>query len=150
MQKGDGWNLPNFFFNDTATTEIYTLSLHDALPISIFRSAVLTTMVWHVEAKSHRGVFFALRDAIFSGDVSQEPSRGERLWILRGRQFAQRRDTLNAEEVQGLLERHGVTCIYMSELPVRRKIGVVQNAKVLGGPHGGGPSLRMVLKQGSN
>src|SRR2546426_3606738 len=27
-----------FFFNDTATTEIYTLSLHDALPIS-FRSA---------------------------------------------------------------------------------------------------------------
>src|SRR3712207_8100471 len=28
-----------FFFNDTATTEIYTLSLHDALPIS---SGVLT------------------------------------------------------------------------------------------------------------
>src|SRR2546425_10968668 len=28
-----------FFFNDTATTEIYTLSLHDALPISPDRSA---------------------------------------------------------------------------------------------------------------
>src|SRR2546429_6484614 len=27
---------PFFFFNDTATTEIYTLSLHDALPISLF------------------------------------------------------------------------------------------------------------------
>src|SRR5256884_116592 len=26
-----------FFFNDTATTEIYTLSLHDALPISVQR-----------------------------------------------------------------------------------------------------------------
>src|SRR5437588_8627201 len=26
-------SLPFFFFNDTATTEIYTLSLHDALPI---------------------------------------------------------------------------------------------------------------------
>src|SRR3712207_8854937 len=25
-----------FFFNDTATTEIYTLSLHDALPIYLF------------------------------------------------------------------------------------------------------------------
>src|SRR5260370_11200123 len=25
-----------FFFNDTATTEIYTLSLHDALPISCY------------------------------------------------------------------------------------------------------------------
>src|SRR2546430_10386282 len=27
-----------FFFNDTATTEIYTLSLHDALPISVTRN----------------------------------------------------------------------------------------------------------------
>src|SRR6266850_3849467 len=27
-----------FFFNDTATTEIYTLSLHDALPISASRA----------------------------------------------------------------------------------------------------------------
>src|SRR6266702_2777475 len=27
-------NILLFFFNDTATTEIYTLSLHDALPIS--------------------------------------------------------------------------------------------------------------------
>ena len=25
--------MSSFFFNDTATTEIYTLSLHDALPI---------------------------------------------------------------------------------------------------------------------
>src|SRR2546422_4093403 len=29
-----------FFFNDTATTEIYTLSLHDALPISPRDAAV--------------------------------------------------------------------------------------------------------------
>src|SRR3712207_7406166 len=28
------WCFLFFFFNDTATTEIYTLSLHDALPIS--------------------------------------------------------------------------------------------------------------------
>src|SRR3712207_8371147 len=27
-----------FFFNDTATTEIYTLSLHDALPICILQA----------------------------------------------------------------------------------------------------------------
>src|SRR3712207_7281913 len=30
-----------FFFNDTATTEIYTLSLHDALPISAGAGLVL-------------------------------------------------------------------------------------------------------------
>src|SRR5437868_9866408 len=29
----------SFFFNDTATTEIYTLSLHDALPISPVRES---------------------------------------------------------------------------------------------------------------
>src|SRR5882672_9911470 len=29
-----------FFFNDTATTEIYTLSLHDALPISFANAAI--------------------------------------------------------------------------------------------------------------
>src|SRR3989449_9991143 len=29
-----------FFFNDTATTEIYTLSLHDALPISVTLAAL--------------------------------------------------------------------------------------------------------------
>src|SRR3712207_7218418 len=34
-----------FFFNDTATTEIYTLSLHDALPISKDRPP------WRVEGE---------------------------------------------------------------------------------------------------
>src|SRR2546429_6105930 len=29
-----------FFFNDTATTEIYTLSLHDALPIYFYRRRI--------------------------------------------------------------------------------------------------------------
>src|SRR5438132_6084064 len=29
-----------FFFNDTATTEIYTLSLHDALPILLAQSEI--------------------------------------------------------------------------------------------------------------
>src|SRR5437763_16533078 len=33
-----------FFFNDTATTEIYTLSLHDALPIS-WRTEIFTCTV---------------------------------------------------------------------------------------------------------
>src|SRR2546429_106656 len=33
-----------FFFNDTATTEIYTLSLHDALPIFVLLSALWISM----------------------------------------------------------------------------------------------------------
>src|SRR2546429_557521 len=33
LQSRPHLRCPPFFFNDTATTEIYTLSLHDALPI---------------------------------------------------------------------------------------------------------------------
>src|SRR3712207_9186976 len=36
-------NLFFFFFNDTATTEIYTLSLHDALPICSSSHAAATS-----------------------------------------------------------------------------------------------------------
>src|SRR3712207_8833739 len=51
-----------FFFNDTATTEIYTLSLHDALPISVCgarplptsspvsRSSATTLVLWVLES----------------------------------------------------------------------------------------------------
>src|SRR2546422_4952197 len=40
-----------FFFNDTATTEIYTLSLHDALPISLTPALLITLLQ---RAKSSR------------------------------------------------------------------------------------------------
>src|SRR2546429_9218054 len=36
-----------FFFNDTATTEIYTLSLHDALPILPPHAARLRNLLLH-------------------------------------------------------------------------------------------------------
>src|SRR2546429_5993839 len=35
-----------FFFNDTATTEIYTLSLHDALPIYLVQHRCLPLASW--------------------------------------------------------------------------------------------------------
>src|SRR5256885_12902993 len=43
-----------FFFNDTATTEIYTLSLHDALPISHYA-------LKSVSPSRHRGCGHAWR-----------------------------------------------------------------------------------------
>src|SRR5256885_8901939 len=40
-----------FFFNDTATTEIYTLSLHDALPI--YPLAVAEILAgWHLDGQT--------------------------------------------------------------------------------------------------
>src|SRR6478609_12095537 len=41
-----------FFFNDTATTEIYTLSLHDALPISGHRP--VRRRDWHGPGRGPR------------------------------------------------------------------------------------------------
>src|SRR3712207_9063966 len=38
-----------FFFNDTATTEIYTLSLHDALPICVHASILVRDPVGLVD-----------------------------------------------------------------------------------------------------
>src|SRR2546422_9054740 len=55
---------PLFFFNDTATTEIYTLSLHDALPISSQRLAL----------EHQRGV----------GPAARRVSRHDRLGLHRG------------------------------------------------------------------
>src|SRR5258708_32076842 len=46
------WTPLLFFFNDTATTEIYTLSLHDALPIS---SSARTVTVPEVPATLGEG-----------------------------------------------------------------------------------------------
>src|SRR5689334_23493044 len=37
---------PLFFFNDTATTEIYTLSLHDALPICSISARIVSSSSW--------------------------------------------------------------------------------------------------------
>src|SRR5438034_3489926 len=53
-----------FFFNDTATTEIYTLSLHDALPISfeLIRSAPSATelaKMTPIAASVESSVFFS-------------------------------------------------------------------------------------------
>src|SRR3712207_7443531 len=44
-----------FFFNDTATTEIYTLSLHDALPISTWSLCAPRATYWLRRAESLPG-----------------------------------------------------------------------------------------------
>src|SRR3712207_7513018 len=48
--------LLTFFFNDTATTEIYPLSLHDALPISaIALQVALLGMYWDIALHIDQG-----------------------------------------------------------------------------------------------
>src|SRR3712207_8073787 len=54
------WHLSTlclFFFNDTATTEIYTLSLHDALPISTVKNVAKVRNAELVNQLTSRGLF---------------------------------------------------------------------------------------------
>src|SRR2546421_2806549 len=55
-----------FFFNDTATTEIYTLSLHDALPIFPGETALCAIGPWviHVEDAAIKRRPFHLPDVL--------------------------------------------------------------------------------------
>src|SRR5256885_8487208 len=65
-----------FFFNDTATTEIYTLSLHDALPIcSVYDSAEQGLKPPMVQAE-------AAADADGSGDAGRRLQAHTRLQSL--------------------------------------------------------------------
>src|SRR5215813_15519318 len=63
-----------FFFNDTATTEIYTLSLHDALPISLRR---LTTRMAHqlarIDGSSGASVPPATRSEEHTSELQSRP-----------------------------------------------------------------------------
>src|SRR3989449_7223847 len=60
-----------FFFNDTATTEIYTLSLHDALPIC-FDSAADTITLRHTARNRDGFARGALRAARRSEEHTSE------------------------------------------------------------------------------
>src|ERR1044071_2927082 len=53
--RGCAYSLFFFFFNDTATTEIYTLSLHDALPISTFEYVTTNGFGTHIAMAAYCG-----------------------------------------------------------------------------------------------
>src|SRR3712207_8908520 len=68
----------SFFFNDTATTEIYTLSLHDALPIlgSTWEDPACELGVWvcRLDLQEVRGwTYFSLPQSIRRIEASELP-----------------------------------------------------------------------------
>src|SRR5258708_15399015 len=70
---------PFFFFNDTATTEIYTLSLHDALPI-LGLCETLKTMeaeadaLWASRRAAHRK-YFQAEERLKAAEASMREDR---------------------------------------------------------------------------
>src|SRR2546430_13620389 len=63
----------SFFFNDTATTEIYTLSLHDALPIYLRMADRLAGIVRQQILLGDIGDVFGLR--IFREQIDRKSTR---------------------------------------------------------------------------
>src|SRR3712207_7592389 len=75
-----------FFFNDTATTEIYTLSLHDALPISAVsgtgparRASTSRPRPWRSEPANVDWVALMPADPV-TGSGSGQPAAAQRQW----------------------------------------------------------------------
>src|SRR2546426_11979902 len=77
------WLCLFFFFNDTATTEIYTLSLHDALPIC-------RECQRGVQAAGRPRMVRVLLESSFAGAFRGAPA----LWQLQDRETVHALDTL--------------------------------------------------------
>src|SRR3712207_7239905 len=91
-----------FFFNDTATTEIYTLSLHDALPI----------------LRGVLGVVERPLDLTAERDELTEVLRGDRQAQLRGRQRGVDRSEEHTSELQS---RQYLVCRLLLEKKKKNK-----------------------------
>src|SRR5256885_9126169 len=71
-----------FFFNDTATTEIYTLSLHDALPISVGQRIAVGVAHDAVASGGFAGLFFGLHGP-FEGAVGADVAGGVGIGVFK-------------------------------------------------------------------
>src|SRR6478609_11917071 len=85
MPSASEWSSPSFF-NDPAPTEIYTLSLHDALPISLSPpalEAVARKSRWWVVDPGHVAIrqgergdaYYVIEHGRFQVDVDGRPAR---------------------------------------------------------------------------
>src|SRR2546430_8334848 len=106
-----------FFFNDTATTEIYTLSLHDALPICIARDpssgcAIRPECRWVVRLVSGRSDFSVKRHCSFE--------RNQRC-VLRSEEHTSELQSQSNLVCRLLLEKKKtrIQCIALSATTVR-------------------------------
>src|SRR2546430_11457276 len=91
-----------FFFNDTATTEIYTLSLHDALPISRCTSA--STSWPQTSTRKCR-----------SGSAAQSPTRKARWRGSRWRPCRRRGSCRSEEHTSELQSQSNLVCRLLLE-----------------------------------
>src|SRR5256885_13205232 len=103
-----------FFFNDTATTEIYTLSLHDALPIW-FRSRKTAT-IWSHSVGRKPAITSSRRRSF--GRVASARATSSRL--RSGRVSAEARSEEHTSELQS-------PCNLVCRLLLEKKISTISD-----------------------
>src|SRR5207253_10606360 len=103
-----------FFFNDTATTEIYTLSLHDALPISLQGRASKRTMFLVLVCSTNTSLGSASLLSNVLGDLGHgtEPDsvRGALQRFTEGFQRSRHPVTRSEEHTSELQSRGQLVC----------------------------------------
>src|SRR3712207_6967299 len=100
-------NLIFFFFNDTATTEIYTLSLHDALPILAGR---------------------ALSRGCRTSDRSGRPTRAESRRVVASERLWRRDENERSEEhTSELQSRQYLVCRLLLEKKKNKQIAHINH-----------------------
>src|SRR3712207_7014298 len=88
-----------FFFNDTATTEIYTLSLHDALPISAIPEDPFTSKLGNLDGRTE-------------GSFSSPSKLGIKSTVFL---FISRRSSRSEEHTSELQSRQYLVCRLLLE-----------------------------------
>src|SRR3712207_8566491 len=106
-----------FFFNDTATTEIYTLSLHDALPISI-TTEVGRRIVSTPEHTHFAGYRLGLTPQLYFTYLMHREGVGYRLGTT---QVYTREQTRSEEHTSELQSRQYLVCRLLLEKKKQHK-----------------------------
>src|SRR3712207_8457485 len=92
-----------FFFNDTATTEIYTLSLHDALPIySLFQKESLQSHADQTHSPANARTYRSAGSTPATGPCPSAARSEEHTSELQSRQYLVCRLLLEKKRGNGL------------------------------------------------
>src|SRR5256886_123928 len=129
-----------FFFNDTATTEIYTLSLHDALPICHPEREFVERLILEAAAPQVQGRRVArprsdLRDA----SVREAPASEQRAAVTAGALG------LAEEQQRATLLRRRQGRVVAVQVAIERRVGLGEGLHLEGGDRRGSmlePELR--------
>src|SRR3712207_8677088 len=105
-----------YFFNDTATTEIYTLSLHDALPISIIH---ISSDFGHVGSNLDRAAYCTAKHGV-EGRSEEHTSELQSRQYLVCRLLLEKKNILKSLVCNPVTPRHRLTSRALKTIAIYR------------------------------